>query len=92
MHNTFQRDLCRLKLETARSYVRAITFSLAPVITSHQASLKISAQVQGLGPIFHLTVNVQNTSPAMIVIDHYVAFKCNESLYRINKPIIQVSS
>ena len=45
MHNTFQRDLYRLRLETARSYVKAVTASLTPVTSTQDSSLKISAQV-----------------------------------------------
>jgi hypothetical protein len=45
MHEVFQRDLLRLKLETTRSYFKAISSSLTPVITSQNTSLKITAQV-----------------------------------------------
>lgn len=47
MHNTFQRDLYRLRLEVARSYVKAVTASLTPITSSQDSSLKISAQVCG---------------------------------------------
>ena len=90
MHNTFQRDLCRLKLETARAYAKVVTSSLAPVVSSQDASLKISAQVQGLGPLFQLTITVQNTSPSTPATNHFITFKFDESLYRINKKLIQV--
>ena len=90
MHNTFQRDLCRLKLETARAYAKVVTSSLAPVVISQEASLKISAEVQGLGPLFQLTISVQNTAPSAVLTNHYVTFKCDELLYRINKKLIQV--
>lgn len=123
MHNTFQRDLCRLKLETARSYVKAISTSMMPMATSQSSSLKVTAQVwfirgfvshtrthtlthtfmhthahththtqvQGLGPLFRLTVIIQNTSPSSVATDHYITFKCDESLYRISNKLLQVS-
>ena len=90
MHNTFQRDLCRLKLETARAYAKVVSSSLAPVVSSKDASLKISAQVQGLGPLFQLTINVQNTAPSAVLTNLCITFKYDESLYRINKKLIQV--
>lgn len=118
MHNTFQRDLYRLRLEVARSYVKAVTASLTPITSSQDSSLKISAQVcgrkreegggsvrvlliklsvylspvqvQGLGPVFRLTITLQNTSSTS-AIGHIVAFKCDESLHRIGKKLIQVS-
>ena len=45
MHNTFQRDLLRLKVETACSFVKAISSSVIPVASSSASSLTISAQV-----------------------------------------------
>ena len=90
MHNTFQRDLCRLKLETARAFAKVVSSSLAPIASSQDAALKISAQVQGLGPLFQLTISVQNTSPSATVTNHFITFKCDESLYRINRKLIQV--
>jgi hypothetical protein len=83
MHNTFQCDLCRLKLEVARAYAKIVSFSLAPVINSKDISLKISAQVQGLGPLFQLTLAVQNTAPSAVLTNLSITFKlkCDESLY-----------
>ncbi len=88
MHNTFQRDLYRLRLETSRAYVKAVTSSLAPITSSQDSSLQINAAVQGLGPLFRLTVSVQNTSPSTSAIDHFITFKSDPSLYRIGKKFI----
>lgn len=88
MHNTFQRDLYRLRLETSRAYVKAVTSSLAPITSSQETSLRVTAAVQGMGPIFRLTVTVQNTSPSSPAIDHFITFKSDPSLYRISKRLI----
>lgn len=45
MHETFQRDLRQLKLETARSYVKAVSTSMMPLATSQDSSLNVIAQV-----------------------------------------------
>jgi Bardet-Biedl syndrome 1 protein len=90
MHCVFQQDLSRLKLNVTRAYAKAVTSNLTPLTSTPDISLKISAQVQGLGPIFRLTVTVQNTSPSKPVIGHYITFKCDESLYRISKKFIQM--
>ena len=90
MHNTFQRDLSRLKLEVARAYAKVVSSSLAPVVNSKDVSLKISAHVQGLGPLFQLTLTVQNTAPSAVLTNLCITFKCDESLYRIYKKLIQV--
>ncbi len=88
MHNTFQRDLYRLRLETSRAYVKAVTSSLAPISSSEDSSLRVTAAVQGLGPIFRLTVSVQNTSPSIPATNHFLTFKSDPSLYRISKTFI----
>ena len=45
-----------------------------------------------MGPLFRLTITVQNTSPSTAIIDHYITFKCDYSLYRLNKPRIEVTT
>ena len=45
MHQTFQQHLLQLKLETAKSYIKAVSSSLAPVTSSQDTCLTISAQV-----------------------------------------------
>ena len=46
--------------------------------------------MQGLGPIFRLTVTVQNTSPCKPVSGCYITFSCDETLYRISRNFIPV--
>ena len=41
--------------------------------------------------MFKLTVSIKNSSPTALPIDLFIAFKCDESLYRIKKKIIQVT-
>ena len=50
----------------------------------------IILQVQGIGPIFKLTVTIQNTSLSSPAINLYLAFKCDGNLYDIDKNIIKV--
>lgn len=45
MHRVFQHDLYRLRLNTARSYVRALETSSNPVSLTQEEPLKLSAQV-----------------------------------------------
>ena len=46
MHRVFQHDLYKLRLSTARQYVRALETSSNPVSLSQSEPLKLSAQVQ----------------------------------------------
>ena len=115
MHNTFQKDLYRLRLETAKAFAKSLNTSSLPITATH--SMNISAQVwppmagcivlalmanvlaslllppsqvQGMGPLFRLTITVQNTSPGTPIIGHYITFKCDHSLYRLSRPRIEV--
>ena len=48
MHRIFQRDLTALRLTAARTYVKAITGGMAPVINSSRISLKMNAEVSAV--------------------------------------------
>ena len=45
MHRVFQHDLYKLRLSTAREYVRALETSSNPVSLNQDEPLKLSAQV-----------------------------------------------
>lgn len=60
MHRAFQRDLCKLRLETARSYVKTLTDGQLGTHNVGSADVRVHAQVQGLGPLFVLRVSLQN--------------------------------
>ena len=60
-HVSIQSDLCRLRLNAAKSYVKLLTdgqMGDTPVVGG--TSLRVGAAVQGLGPCFKLKVDVQN--------------------------------
>ncbi len=58
MHRSFQRDLVRLKLRTAKAFQRTLVSGAVPTTESDgkagEISLRISAEVLGLGPKFRL--------------------------------------
>lgn len=45
MHRQFQHDLYRLRLETARNYVKSLQNSLNPISTNPHDPLKLAAHV-----------------------------------------------
>jgi Bardet-Biedl syndrome 1 protein len=66
IHRAFQRDLCKLRLTTARAYVQTLTDGLMTAAGGGVGSgaaqdIRISVQVQGLGPKFVLRVSLQNS-------------------------------
>eukprot|EP01048_Picozoa_sp_COSAG05_P019960 COSAG05_NODE_3271_length_2186_cov_459.916188_4_plen_309_part_00 len=59
MHRVFQRDLCKLRLATARAYVKVLTDGHGPLSYTAGSSLRLHPQVQGLGPTFRLKLDIQ---------------------------------
>lgn len=62
MHRIFQQDLYRLRLDTARAYVEALESSSNPISLDPSEPIKVSARLQGLGPIFCLKIELENIS------------------------------
>ncbi|XP_070707825.1 Bardet-Biedl syndrome 1 protein [Pempheris klunzingeri] len=90
MHSAFQMDLSRLRLAAASAYVKALESSLTPMSSSLAEPLKMNAVVQGLGPSFKLTLNVQNTAACRPVMNLAISFLYDESLYRMRNPYMRI--
>ncbi|XP_067328509.1 Bardet-Biedl syndrome 1 protein [Anolis sagrei] len=89
MHQVFQTDLSRIRLMAARAYVRALECSMTPVSESLQEPLKMNAVVQGMGPTFKLSLNLQNMSETRAVANLLVTFLYDEKLYSVEKPFFK---
>ena len=46
MHNVFQQDLAKLRLDITRAYAKAVSNNLTPITSNPDCSLKITAQVR----------------------------------------------
>ncbi|XP_070845949.1 Bardet-Biedl syndrome 1 protein isoform X1 [Chaetodon trifascialis] len=90
MHRAFQMDLSRLRLAAAKAYIKALESSLTPMSSSLTEPLKMNAVVQGLGPSFKLTLNVQNTAACRPVMNLAISFLYDESLYRMRNPYMRI--
>ena len=87
MHRVFQHDLYLLRLNTARSFVRALQTSSNPISTTggsdnESESIKLSAQVLGLGPVFKLVIGLCNTSTSTPSRYLLITFYCDDKMYR----------
>lgn len=85
---TFHRDLELIKLYTSRAYAKAISSRLAPISVTTE-NIKLSAQVQGLGPGFKLSVNVQNASN-IAVTGLQITFIYNPTVYSMVINVIPI--
>lgn len=88
MHRTFQRDLYLLRLAAARAYAKTLSKSMAPVAATTAVSLKVDAEVIGIGPRFKLLVVLQNTS-RQAVSGVTVAYTWDRDLYGLSQPMAQ---
>ena len=87
MHRTFQRDLCKLRLASARAYVKIITDGSGPVSYSSKASVRLTAEVRGLGPLFKVVFTLKNTGTAPL-LRVPVTFGFKASLYSVAIPFM----
>ncbi|XP_030074788.1 BBSome complex member BBS1 [Microcaecilia unicolor] len=90
MHRIFQADLYRLRLMASRAYVKALEGSVAPVSSVQQEPLQMNAVVQGIGPKFKLTLNIQNTSVNRPSIHLLISFLYDEHLYSMKNSFFKV--
>jgi Bardet-Biedl syndrome 1 protein len=84
MHRIFQRDLCKLRLNTARNFVKVITDGQGPLSSTGGTSLRLDAKVAGLGPIFKLRLSLKNTG-LKALFDVPVTFSFNHAIYRMKE-------
>ena len=89
MHRAFQRDLCKLRLSTARAYVKMITDGQGPMSYSSGTALRLTAQVQGLGPRFKIKLSLMNTG-SKAVSELCVALNYNALNYRVKAAVFDV--
>mmetsp|Transcript_31269 Transcript_31269/g.57226 ORF Transcript_31269/g.57226 Transcript_31269/m.57226 type:complete len:599 (+) Transcript_31269:68-1864(+) len=84
MHRTFQRDLCKLRLSTARAYVNLLGAGHGPVSSVGGVQVRLDAQVLGMGPQFKIVVRIQNAG-GHAVYDVPLLVTANPKLYQLSK-------
>ncbi|KXZ45593.1 BBS1 protein [Gonium pectorale] len=84
MHRTFQRDLAKLRLTTARAFVKVLTDGQGAAAFTTSTNLSLSLSVAGLGPRFRLTLLLRNEG-ARPLLDVPVALRADPSLYALAK-------
>jgi len=85
MHRTFQRDLCKLRLSTARAYVNLLGAGHGPMSSMGGTQVRLNAQVVGMGPEFKIAARVQNAG-VHALYDVPLMATTNPTLYRLLKP------
>ncbi|KAL0480842.1 BBS1 [Acrasis kona] len=92
MHRVFQKELCKLRLTTARAYVKILTDGQGPVSQSNHmtgGSIRLNATVSGLGPLFKIRMTITNTGQKAITRIP-VVFIYNQQIYLMKQSIIEI--
>ena len=89
MHRVFQRDLCKLRLSTARAYVKVISDGQGPVANTG-GSARLTARVMGVGPIFKIILSLKNTGK-LPLINIPIAIYYNVNIYKVQRSSFHVS-
>ncbi|CAH2074626.1 unnamed protein product, partial [Iphiclides podalirius] len=89
MHQAFQLELSRLRLESARVLLAAHSSGDNSVATGALEPVRLSAEVEGLGPVFRVTLVVENSSSDKAVIGLALLFNAHTN-YKISRPYLKV--
>ncbi|PNH05290.1 Bardet-Biedl syndrome 1 protein [Tetrabaena socialis] len=84
MHRTFQRDLAKLRLTTARAYVKVLTDGQGAAAFTTNTNLSLSLNLAGLGPRFRLSLLLRNEGSRQLV-DVPVVLRVDPGLYSLAK-------
>ncbi|KAG6448707.1 hypothetical protein O3G_MSEX005657 [Manduca sexta] len=90
MHETFQFELNKLRLLTAKTLLDAHAKSENSVGAGAMELLRLTAEVEGLGPVFRITLMVENTSSDKAVIGLAILFHVHTANYKVTKPYIKI--
>lgn len=88
MHRAFLRDLLKTRLRAAHAYSRALEASGGP--SSDRGPLKLHASVQGLGPVFRLTVFLVNAAALRPLTGLCLCVIYDPSLYTVAPPLLHL--
>ncbi|CAH2229876.1 jg11769 [Pararge aegeria aegeria] len=90
MHESFQHELNRLRLLAAKTLLEAHTKSDNFIGAGVMEPIRLSAEVEGLGPVFRVTLQVENTSADKAVVGLSVLFNVHSTNYKVYNPYIKV--
>jgi len=82
MHRLFQKDLCKLRLKTAQSYITLLNEGHAPMSYAQGSKLRLNATTEGIGPLFKIKIEIQNLS-RKIMIGTRVMISYDTEIYKI---------
>ncbi|KAF6257953.1 bardet-biedl syndrome 1 protein [Scenedesmus sp. NREL 46B-D3] len=86
MHRVFQRDLAKMRLVTARAFVKVLTDGQGAASHAAAANLSMNVSIQGLGPRFRLLLNLSNESQDLATNLQVLVQAEDAALYQVHMP------
>jgi len=83
MHRQFQKDLSKMRLKTAETYVDMLAIGYAPMSYMQGGhKIRLIANYEGIGPVFKIKLELQNLGqqPAL---DINVVLNFNDNIYKL---------
>uniref|UniRef100_A0A182QKI4 Uncharacterized protein n=1 Tax=Anopheles farauti TaxID=69004 RepID=A0A182QKI4_9DIPT len=92
IHNSFQSELWRMRLTTARATVDVISSADSNVSTVDVglAPIKLAAEVLGLGPVFKLCLLLENIATRKEAAGLNVLIQADHRHYRVDRPYVRL--
>ncbi|KAM3961835.1 Bardet-Biedl syndrome 1 [Aphomia sociella] len=90
MHETFQLELNRLRLLAAKTLLDAHVKCDNSIGAGAMEPVRLTAEVEGLGPVFRVGLIIENTSADKAVIGLSILFHVHTSNYKVSNPYIKV--
>nr|CAB3225139.1 Bardet-Biedl syndrome 1 protein-like [Phallusia mammillata] len=95
MFQNFQNDLQMMRVNVAEMYLKGLQSSMTPLSDDPNVPLKLSATVQGIGPMFQLILTIENTalpspSDAKLLTDLKVVFKYLDKVYTVSPGVLSL--
>ncbi|XP_026329865.1 Bardet-Biedl syndrome 1 protein [Hyposmocoma kahamanoa] len=90
MHESFQHELNRLRLTAAKTLLEAHVKSDNFIGIGALEPVRLAAEVEGLGPVFRVTLIIENTSNDKAVIGLAILFHVHTANYKVSNPYIKV--
>lgn len=89
MYRIFQRDLCKMRVKTAKSFLKMLTDGQSAISYQAGSAIRLNAQVQGLGPVFKIRMIIQNTGTKTLC-NVPILFAYNQEIYTMKNSQMNV--
>lgn len=90
LHRIFQRDLCKLRLNTAQAYVKVIQGGFGTMSNIQSMQCKLDASVTGLGPIFKIKIGIRNLAANKLLNDLICLIQYDSTKYMMSEAAFRI--